>query len=122
MNAVGPTLLLLGAMATSAGAHSSTLEGRYEGNGENAELQVYVEGGNGIAVLRGSGCVGELQGIVLENMEGIWGLLQQDEHASCMLLMTPDGPLSCFVSQGPGCTDYHGASCSFSGYMRKLGR
>ncbi|QFU09859.1 hypothetical protein PARPLA_00578 [Rhodobacteraceae bacterium THAF1] len=112
--------ILTGCVNTAEVSRNS-LDGSYSGNGDNASLSMFVQGQNANLILKGRGCLGEIQGRVDELSNGNWTVSTAEFGQSCKVTMKQDGPLSYIVDQGPGCSSFHGAACGFSGYVRKTG-
>lgn len=100
-------------------AGTSSLNGVYTGNGDNADLRIFVENGYVAMTLVGDGCLGSMEGSVQIVSENNWRVIAVDAEMPCVLDLRRDGPLSFNVAQGPGCTSYHGARCGFSGFVTK---
>ncbi len=98
---------------------SSGLNGVYTGNGENADLRIFVENGSAAMTLAGDGCLGSLEGSLQVVSENNWRVIAVDADSPCVIDLLRAGPLSFSVKQGPGCTTYHGARCGFTGYVTK---
>ncbi len=62
----------------------------------------------------GQGCIGQLDA-ELQEQPGSISFVGED----CTIEVTKLGPFDFSLDQGPGCSYYHGAECSLSGYVRR---
>ena len=88
-------------------------------NGKNLTARVLtaVVDGQNVALSVGTeNCIGELRGRLAQNTTGDWFILGI-EKPRCVLSLTPQGTSSFSLKQHENCSNYHGASCSFEGFL-----
>lgn len=84
------------------------------GTYRNGGLSVVIAGESvGITVTE-AGCIGQFDGVVRED-ESVTAFVGD----GCTIDVTKLGPFDFSMDQGPGCSNYHGAACSFTGYVRR---
>lgn len=88
----------------------SLTDGTYTSGG----LTVVIDAGFVGVTYTGQGCIGAFDGKIREDAGGISFVGQ-----GCSIAVTKLGPFDFSLDQGPGCSDYHGAACSLSGYVRR---
>lgn len=89
---------------------SSLAEGTYSSGG----LTVVIDEGLVGVTYTGQGCIGAFDGEMREEAGSISFVGQ-----GCSISVTKLGPFDFSMDQGPGCSDYHGAACGLSGYVRR---
>lgn len=89
---------------------SSIADGIYS----SGELTVVVDGGLVGITYTGRGCIGSLDAELRAIGEDISFV-----GDGCTIAVTKLGPFDFSMVQGPGCSMYHGANCSFDGYVRR---
>lgn len=83
---------------------------------------VYSSGSLSVVIDRGlvgvtvaeQGCLGAFDGELREDADSVSFV-----GDGCTIFVTKLGPFDFSMEQGRGCSDYHGASCSLSGYVRR---
>jgi hypothetical protein len=88
----------------------SLTDGTYSSGG----LTVVIEQGLVGVTYTGQGCIGAFDGEMREEAGSISFIGQ-----GCSISVTKLGPFDFNMDQGPGCSDYHGAACGLSGYVRR---
>ena len=89
---------------------SSLMSGTYSSGG----LSVVIEGELAGVTVSEPGCLGQIDALVREEADRISFVGE-----GCTIKVTKLGPFDFSMEQGPGCSDYHGAACGFSGYVRR---
>ncbi|QGX96943.1 hypothetical protein EI983_01070 [Roseovarius faecimaris] len=107
-------------LGMSSALAQTGLDGTYRGGQGSYQMRVTVQGGSGEAVITATGCLGELSGQVAKQGGDQWTLSGEAYGSSCTLTMKRTGAQSFRVTQGPGCTFFHGAACSFETTIDKV--
>lgn len=89
---------------------SSLMNGTYRSGG----LSVVIEGELVGITVSEPGCLGQFDALVRKQADRISFVGE-----GCTIDVTKLGPFDFSMEQGPGCSDYHGAACGFSGYVRR---
>lgn len=97
-------------MQEEGSSDGSLINGTYSSGG----LSVVVEGELAGVTVSEPGCLGQLDAVVRENANRISFVGE-----GCTIDVTKLGTFDFSMEQGPGCSDYHGAACGFSGYVRR---
>lgn len=88
----------------------SLVEGTYTSGG----LTVVIDKGLVGVTYAEQGCIGAFDGEMREEAGSISFVGQ-----GCSISVTKLGHFDFSMDQGPGCSDYHGAACGLSGYVRR---
>ena len=99
----------------AAPAAAEPLEGAFRGVFNHVTLSV-TEGKAVVEVSSGA-CLGYLEGGVSEVADGRWEILGSVPEAPCVLSLMRGGDGRIEITEGPGCTFYHGMSCELSGIL-----
>ncbi|MFK7941112.1 MAG: hypothetical protein AB8B82_17160 [Roseovarius sp.] len=106
-------------MGLSAGAFAQDApQGRYDGTyGGDGVLTVDVRGAMAEVSVARPGCLGMVEGQLSDLTGGSWAVTTT-AYGACTLVLSPVAQ-GYAITQGTGCTVYHGAACDFSGTVEK---
>ncbi len=85
-----------------------------DGTYTNGGLSVVIDDGLVGVTVTEPGCIGSFDGEMREDSNGISFV-----GDGCTISVTKLGAFDFSMEQGRGCSDYHGARCSLSGYVRR---
>ncbi|MGD9966896.1 MAG: hypothetical protein AB7T59_10270 [Hyphomonadaceae bacterium] len=117
ITALGAVVLLSWASAQPRGAD---IAGTYDGSFDGGSGTIVISGTPPrlrlVATMAGMrGCGGRFDGPAAVDAQGRIVATARDYSGACRFIMTPSGDLWTIEEDGPGCTGFHGASCSFGG-------
>lgn len=108
-------LLITNPLVTLAQERGFLLEGSGESGITDYALLLAVSGDEAMIAVRGNGCLGEMNARFERVNRETWLLTSTGDGNHCEVLLTEDGNGLVNAIQGPGCSDYHGSICGFSG-------
>lgn len=102
-------------MTTIAQEAEFLLEGAGDSGFSNYSLLLVVSGKEARIAVKGRGCLGEMDAEFSRVDRRTWLLSSTGDGDHCEILLKEDSGGKIETIQGPGCSYYHGAACSFSG-------
>lgn len=116
--AIAMPALTVGPQISFAEHPEFLLEGKGDSGVTDYSLVIAVSGNLAKIAVKGRGCLGEMDASFSRIDRLTWLLSSIGDDDDCKILLKEDDYGLIETIQGPGCSEYHGAACGFSGRFK----